>query len=408
MSESLKVIIVEDDRFQRMVLKSMLKHFSVEEVVEFDNGKSAHDFFKKLDNEYDILFLDLNLPGYDGLKLLDFLQENKFIKNIVVLSGAGEDVLKSVKSYVSSNHFNILNVLKKPIAGHEFVLVIDNVVQNKLKKMEDSQKKRFEVAESSLSIADIEKAIKNREFVAFFQPQIDLETNKVVGAEALARWMHPELGLIPPYKFIPVLESSPLQIKKSFTYLMLERAIETLDRLNEIDSFEEFKISVNVFISLFENESMCDRIASWFNLLKRNYMKNIVFEVTESGLSRDKKMLNYSLTRLRLKGFELSLDDFGTGYSSLKQLAESPFTELKIDRAFVANIHNDKKNFTIAKMAAMLGRELNLKVIAEGCEVEKEVDVLKNLNVDVAQGYFFAKPMPFYEFKDFVIDFNSK
>jgi len=243
---------------------------------------------------------------------------------------------------------------------------------------------------------EILKAIENDEFCAYFQPQVNL-AGKVIGAEALIRWIHPVKGIIPPFEFIPVAEQFGLiQRLQNIVLRDICKLLKSLP-VNLID--EGFNVSINISPSQFRSSTLkleLLNILSSFNVTP----SKITLEITETMLAHDIKHTVQQMEELKSKGFTFSIDDFGTGYSCLTYLHEYPVKELKIDKSFIDRVTDEKSGINIVKTIIDLAGNLDIKVIAEGVETKEQLDILKNCNIDSVQGYFFAKPMPMSEYVD--------
>jgi len=241
---------------------------------------------------------------------------------------------------------------------------------------------------------DIHKAIKNDEFVMYYQPQLSVETNKIIGAEALIRWEHPENGFIPPDKFIPLAEESGIIIK------IEEWIFDSI--LNDIKALVDHKgnfildhIAINVSTIHFLQPYFVENLM----LLVNKYQIKpewIELEITESGIMRNINDAIQKIKELKSFGFTFSIDDFGTGYSSLSYLKELPVDVIKIDQSFVLDM--SENDAMIIEAVLTIGQKFGLNVIAEGVEDEKTLNYLKELKCNNYQGYLAHRPM---ELKDF-------
>ena len=223
-----------------------------------------------------------------------------------------------------------------------------------------------------------------------------MATGKLCGVEALARWNHPDKGLIQPYYFISLAEANGLI--EDLTWLMLDQTAKDWCALN-IDA----TASINLTASMFKDLSLPSKISNIINKYQLD-SSQIILEVTESALIEELAKSLECLTRLRMKGFQLSIDDFGTGHSSLIQLHRIPFSELKIDRSFIMKMTKDQEARAIVETVIILSHKLKMRSVAEGIEDESVLDALKNAGCDIAQGYHFAKPMPFDNLKAWIKD----
>lgn len=231
----------------------------------------------------------------------------------------------------------------------------------------------------------LHRAIEKEEFQVYYQPQVNLQTGQIVGAEALIRWQHPERGQISPADFIPIAEETGLVIM--IDEWVLRTACQQARDWQKAGFF--LSVAVNLSAMQFNQPNLSQRV---FQILSATGLdpSGLELELTESALVQNPEMAIATLTQLNSFGIQLSLDDFGTGYSSLTYLQQFPFDSLKIDRSFVCNLTRDSKNATIVTAIIQLAHSLNLKVIAEGVETEAEQAFLRQQQCDLMQGYYFS------------------
>jgi diguanylate cyclase (GGDEF)-like protein/PAS domain S-box-containing protein len=238
---------------------------------------------------------------------------------------------------------------------------------------------------------DLRRALVNGdELRMYLQPKVDVRSCQVVGAEALIRWEHPQRGLIMPADFIPLAEKTGLI--RQVTEWMLEQACRQCAAW-EAEGRVQVPIAVNVSASWLAGRGLIEHI----KLLLQRYQlepSSIVLEVTESLLARDIGNCIESMRELRQLGVAISLDDFGTGYSSLSYLKVMPLDELKLDRAFVTDIGNSKRDQSLAASIITLAKRLELGVVAEGVETKAQAEILAAMGCHVQQGYLYSKPIP--------------
>ena len=241
--------------------------------------------------------------------------------------------------------------------------------------------------------SEIRHGIKNKEMEVYFQPQIDLRTGKVTGAEALVRWFSPELGEVPPSRFIPIAEES-IVIHELGAWVLLEACTQAVKWVNTFD--KNFKVAVNISSRQMQKNDFVEVVNDVLNQTGLTG-HNLELEVTEGVIMKQAE--TGVLDRLKKIGITLSIDDFGTGYSSLSYLRNLPVDRLKVDKMFVDNICKLKSDVTIVRSVIAMGHAMGLDIIAEGVETEDQLNVLKEENCDGIQGYFIAKPMPATDFE---------
>jgi diguanylate cyclase (GGDEF)-like protein/PAS domain S-box-containing protein len=237
---------------------------------------------------------------------------------------------------------------------------------------------------------DLKCAIANQQFELYYQPILDIKTREINSMEALIRWHHPQLGLVPPLDFIPIAEESG-QIIAIGTWV-LENACRQI-RIWHDTGIVPFKVAVNVSTKQLLQDHFVDDVIQ--TLEKANVAAQwLELEVTESMLLDDVGITKETLLKLKEAGISVSIDDFGTGYTSLIYLRNYPFDKVKIDRCFIDDINRDMNGKRIASAIISLAQTLNMKVVAEGIENELQLTYLEGENCDEGQGYYFSRPMP--------------
>ncbi|HRE15673.1 MAG TPA: EAL domain-containing protein, partial [Rhodocyclaceae bacterium] len=246
--------------------------------------------------------------------------------------------------------------------------------------------------------AELRHAIQNHELRLYYQPQLDLQSGKIVGVEALIRWQHPERGIIPPNDFIPLAEESGLVVVLG-EWVMREAS-------RQIKAWTEAgcappQIAVNVSAVQLSRTHLLDLVK---DVLSTTGIApaQLELEITESFVMVDRDQSFATLTELKQLGVCLSIDDFGTGYSSLAYLQQLEVHKLKIDMSFVHDMMSNNGNASIVKAIIALGHSLDLEVIAEGVEPQEQADYLRSLECDSIQGYLIGRPMPAEEMTRFL------
>lgn len=236
-------------------------------------------------------------------------------------------------------------------------------------------------------------ALNKNEFEVYYQPFINILTGKTLGAEALLRWHNSTLGFVSPDEFIPIAEANGYISKIGVWVLHQVQPV--------MQQFLQIRIAINASSLQFNNSLLNDEIKKLIQVgqLDSNMLE---IEITESILLNNTGVVSQQIQNLNEMGIDLSIDDFGTGYSSLSYLKNSPISTVKIDRSFIAEIPENKENCALVKAIIVMAHALSLKVIAEGVETQEQLDFLLEHQCDIAQGYFFARPMPLKEFKDYL------
>jgi len=246
------------------------------------------------------------------------------------------------------------------------------------------------IAEHVSLETDLRRALERGEFLLHYQPQVDLESGRIVGAEALARWQHPEKGMIPPAKFIPLAEETGLILPLGDWVLQTACA---QNRALQDAGLPPITMSVNISVRQFMRKDLLESLAK---AIRDSGIAaaQLELEVTESLIMHNAEEFVATLKKLKSAGIKLAIDDFGTGYSSLNYLKQLPVDRLKVDQSFVRDIFKDREGATIAEAIITLGHSLGLKVIAEGVETGPQLDFLRRKQCDEFQGFYFSRPLP--------------
>ena len=243
----------------------------------------------------------------------------------------------------------------------------------------------------------LRNAIKNEEFMLYYQPQMNLKTGMIIGAEALIRWKHPEDGLKSPIEFIPIAEESGLIVPMG--EWILRTACKQAKEWHE-QGISDFTIAVNLSARQFREDGFAKMV---LQIIQDSQVESsfIELELTESILAENTAVVLETLNIFKQEGIKISLDDFGTGYSSLSYLKLFPIDKLKIDQSFVRDALVDKSDASLVRTIIAMGKALELTTIAEGVETKEQMDFLRMEGCDEIQGYFLAKPLPADEFIHF-------
>jgi EAL domain-containing protein (putative c-di-GMP-specific phosphodiesterase class I) len=241
------------------------------------------------------------------------------------------------------------------------------------------------------SVGDLQQALDQRQFVLYYQPEIELSTRKIVGLEALIRWKHPQRGLIPPMEFIPLAEKTGLILP--IGDWGLEEACQQIGIwCREDPRLRSLRVGVNLSARQFSREGLADHVRALLQQCGIN-SRQLGLEMTESSLIPNLRTALEVLGSMRRLGVSLLLDDFGTGYSSLNHLHSFPFDVLKIDRSFVERMTQGDSPLQIVRTIIELARVLGLDVVAEGIETREQYRLLRQLGCRFGQGYLFARPL---------------
>jgi len=376
------IYILDDEQDQINVLAEIISQCGIP-----NRGfSSAKEFFTSI-NRYEInsiLLLDLNMPDMDGIEVMRKLAKQDNPPSLILMTGHDSSVLHSAEKLGKAHQLEIIASFNKPIDIDKLEALIQKyALPSKTQHYSPSPSQS-----TTITPEDLLAGIERDQLELHYQPKFDIQQNKLVSVEALVRWNHPTHGLIFPDQFIPMAEQKKLIGK--LTKWVLNTAIKQEQEWHSKNI--DIGIAVNISAIDITSITLPEQLS---NLLKESQLDptKITLEVTESALMGELVTSLDILTRIRLKGIGLSIDDFGTGYSSLSQLHRVPFSEMKIDRSFVSNIANDSEAKAIVKTCIILGHELKMEVVAEGVETKADLELLKSLGCDLAQGYYFSKPL---------------
>jgi EAL domain-containing protein (putative c-di-GMP-specific phosphodiesterase class I)/AmiR/NasT family two-component response regulator len=379
----LKFLAVEDHEFQRGVLLKMLARLGATNVSAAADGRAALDIVKSSYPSIDIIISDLDMPGMDGLELMRHLSEAQLPVAIILTSALESVLLDSIETMTRAYGVKILGVIQKPITLEKLDALIKLHVPAQVKQDQPGTDR------SSFTMEEIVQGLTNDEFEPFFQPKVELATRRLKGAEALARWRHPQKGIVAPHAFIGLLEEHN-QIDE-LTWMMLRKSVAFCREWRAM-SGQDVNVSVNLSVKSLADVHLADRV---IELADRESLEpeNIILEVTESATTTHIGHSLENLSRLRMKNFGLSIDDYGTGYSSLQQLVRIAFTEIKIDQSFVANARTQQSARIILESTLDMAKKLGISTVAEGVETQDDWNFLRQLGCELAQGYLIAMPM---------------
>lgn len=365
-----RLLILDDDPVVLSYLGEVGRghRYEVELTESIDELQASYGIF-----DPSLIVLDLQYAHGDGIEVLSFLKQRGCRAPIVLISGFDERVLDTARRVGLEYGLTIVDALVKPIHPDALGHVLE----------------AHREPDADEWAGELRVAIEHDELTLFYQPKIQVADGRLVGFEALARWLHPTRGMIGPDQFIPLAETAGLIA--SLTDRVLDRAVE--DRASWAVTGHDLTVAVNLSPLLLAHDRL---LPDLLQRLAQHRMptESLTLEVTESAAMQNPVLSLEILGRLRLRGFSLALDDFGTGYSNLAMLHRMPFNELKIDRSFVADVDENRDSRVIVSALAGLARKLGLTTVAEGVEDLETWAWLHSVGVEQIQGFGIARPMP--------------
>ena len=384
-----RILVIDDNPDLCALVVAAAQHKGIDCIAAAD----ADTFFAKLTLDISLIMLDLVMPKVDGVELLRMLGKQKCATPIVLMSGVGARVLETAVSLAKLLGLNVAGHLRKPFRIAELEAFLEPPAESK----KNVRKTRNVVLRED----ELTRALLRDEFILHYQPQIEISTGEVIGVEALVRWQHPVHGLIYPDSFIARCEE--INLIDQLGGAVASRALSEIAGLSGERS-KPLIVSINVSAHTLLDLSLPDTLSNLAHKHNKN-PEEVVLEITETGIVRELSQTLDVLTRLRMKGFQLSIDDFGTGYAMMQQLRDIPATEIKFDRSFVINMNNKRDRVMVLKTIE-IGHELGLKVVAEGVETHDHLDFLRTNGCDLAQGYLFSKPIPPADFSAWLANYQ--
>ena len=373
-----RLLVVDDERIQRMIVIRAVAPLG----YAVDSAASLADAAAHLAEYcYDAIVLDLSLGESEGVSLLQAIHASNSDPVLIFISRLDERVRGAAVRLAVSMGLRVAGTLQKPASPGAMRELLLSAPQRKVEHAEPQGR--------APRIEELTTAIRTGAIHPHYQPKISLHDGRVVGVEALARWPNPGGFRIAPDLFVPLAERSGLIAP--LTFHVMRASLEACARWRGENP--DCRVAVNISPLVLADPALPDEID---RLLHETGLGPgaLIAEITESTVIANPLIAAEVLTRLRIKGIELSIDDFGTGHSSLLTLLRLPFSELKIDRSFVSQCDTDPEAWKIVRATVSMARELGLRVVAEGIETADVAGMLRDIGCDVAQGWYFARAMP--------------
>ncbi|ELI0632705.1 EAL domain-containing response regulator [Vibrio harveyi] len=373
----MNILIVEDDRLQATNLKILLNRLFEGTITIVHRGAEVATICET--QPVDLMFCDIDLPDINGVNLLSNLAESARPKGVVILSAMSQDVVEITYNMCLSAGYGFVRALTKPISHQQLNQIFNEFKQYTLEE---------QVVSLPILIGrdEISTAFEQGWFLNYYQPQYSAKDNRLIGVEALVRCRHPQHGIIAPAQFITEVQARN-ELDKLF-WIVLENALQDMSQL---------KVNINLSVNMNQKTLKQPMSARLFALCDQYQIapERITLELTEDEVYDCSVTSLANLANLRLTGVGLAIDDFGTGYSSLSQLATLPYTELKIDRQFIKDALTNFKSQQITISSLHLAKSLGLKSVAEGVEDTETLSYLRELGVELYQGFVRCRPIPF-------------
>ncbi|MBD8738703.1 EAL domain-containing response regulator [Pseudomonas fluorescens] len=369
------ILIVEDHPFQHLYLQNLFSELGDFDLVCARDGEEALACLKQRD--FDLVLTDLLMPGMDGVQFIQGLAAQPSRPALAIMSAASRRMLMGASLVASNLQVKVIGLISKPVSAAALRCLTDQL--QALRQVAPAE------IQPGIDCQSLMNALVNGDLQAWFQPKKALSNGRIVAAEALVRWAHPEHGLLLPGVFLPALIACNLEERLLWCVLKQAMAAQATWRQQGYD----IPVSINLPTHLLNSHDLPDRIQA-FVLEHQGLPARICFELMECSVPDDISNFYAGACRLRIKGFGLSQDDFGKGYSSYMNLVSAPFTELKIDRALVQGCNANEELAQALTSIVSLGRQLGLIVVAEGVETAQELALLRKIDCTQVQGFLIS------------------
>ena len=399
-----KILVIEDEKSVRENLLELLEAEDFQTIAAA-NGRMGLELVTS--EIPDLILCDIMMPEIDGYGVLTILREDPVTATIPLIFITAKS---SRSDFRNGMNCGADDYLTKPFTRAELLSAIGGRLnkQATLKKYLPLQKEADDFSRKMNIFEDIFRhALKDGElqqFIIHYQPIVDINSGKIIGAESLLRWQSPQLGLVSPSELIPLAESTGLIIPIG------EWVLQTVCKQMKIwrdARLSSLPIAVNLSSRQFTQLDFNQKL---FGFLNTNNLPPscLELELTESMIMQDINSAIATINELQSFGVKIAIDDFGTGNSSLMYLKKLPIHTLKIDRYFIQNVANDHQKSAITKALIQMGHNLNLKVVAEGVETEAELTFLRQHHCDAMQGFLFSRPLAVSEFENLLFAHKNR
>ncbi|NQZ89751.1 MAG: EAL domain-containing response regulator [Colwellia sp.] len=394
MKPDINILVVDDSRTQQHNIVALCQdngvgqYCTISHIEVAENGVIALEKLRA--THFHLVFVDLEMPVMDGIELVRVIAKDKLADAIIILSGKDPSLIVSIGTMAESDGLTVVGTFQKPLSADNLISSLKRLASNANKENGKEQQKVY----NRLSADHILEGINKQQITLYYQPKLTCQGLLLKGVEALARWPHPKFGDISPFEFITAAEE--FGVISTLTHYLFDIALKQKQQWQQQEI--NFHLAFNLSPLSLADEGLVDKIANQVE----NYAlqpKDIILEITENAISGEVSKAIATLAKLRLKGFNLAIDDYGTGFANAQQLSRVPATELKLDRVLVNNVTTNPQQRAILKSTVILAKELGLKTVAEGIEHLEDFKYIHQIDVDLLQGFYFAKPMAAHKIK---------
>lgn len=394
---SLRILVVEDHPLQRVVAEGLLHQLGVQAVVSAENGTQAAEILGR--ERFDVVFCDIEMPGGNGPELIAELHARgprAFAgtpPTWVWVTALTEDILESNRGLAHAAGIARVHALRKPLSRDAVEEILSGALVHEPAGAAAAPARSPDDAEL------LAAARSGDGLLVMLQSQHDIASGRLAGAEALVRWRHPGHGLMQPDQFIPRLEA--LDAADPVFFFVAQQCLQAQQRLRAAGI--EIPLSINASAQTLCRPGVVEQFDALVGI-SGVPRQTLTVELTEGHPVPDPLALSVAMNRLRLMGYGVAIDDFGVGIATLKLLADLPFTQLKLDRSFVAEIDHPGPRAAICRSMIGMALDLGLECVAEGVETDAQRGALVALRCPLGQGYLWSAPRPVEAFVADAID----
>ena len=387
------VLVIDDHEIQRKVLVERLNNLKVGKVLEASDGIQGLAKIQELPT-IDLILCDLDMPNMDGLEVIRQLAELHCTSAIAMLSAVEPVVLACAELMTKEKPIVFLGAVSKPVSGDQLRELLGQAsFRHSIRPPQNAQR----------PLEEIRAALAGNQFVPYFQPIVRASDLKPVGAEALARWKHPEYGVLSPARFLDTLEQQGGI--DALTWAMIDQSLVEIKRWQEAGFL--LTLAINLSGNFMGRRGVALALDEKVQAAGVS-VNDVTFEVTESIALTSVPECLENLARIRMLGYKLAADDFGTANASMQQLIRVPFQSLKLDRSFVVTGMKDPRAWTVLETSVSLAEKLHMVSVIEGVENAEELDKVSTLKADLYQGFYFARPLAPDSFLEWLQNYKPK
>ena len=390
-----RVLVVEDHPFQHEYLLNVFSEVGGFTVDTVWDGDEALECLTR--HDYDLLLTDLLMPVMDGVQLIQKIAALKKRPVLALMSASSRRMLISAGLVAKNLGISVVGLISKPVKRNAVMRLKEQMAAYCLSGVTGPA---LTIEVDALSIV---RGMDTGEIQAWFQPKKSLLNGNILSAEALVRWVHPEAGALLPKDFLSLLIKQGLE--ERLLWLMMQQTLNAQRKWR--DQGWDIPVSINLPTHLLDNHELADCLRDYV-VAEGGEPRSIVFELMESSTTKELSNYYAGACRLRMMGFGLSQDDFGQGFSSYFNLVSTPFSELKIDRSLVHGCVENENLASALRSLVELSRKLGLTVVAEGVETQAELDFLRRIGCDQAQGFLICGAVSSADFGTLLLEDSSK